>query len=500
MSVPGLRRRTTRTGLVFATATAVAASVVSIGSAHAVVGTPDANRPYVGRLNIGDEANSRACSAVLVDRRWVMTAASCFAKTPGSPVVAGKPELKTTVTIGKNTLAVATLVPRDDRDVVLARLSKPVTDITPVKIAARQPAVAAPVTAAGFGRTKTDWVPGKVHTAAYGVTSVDATALAIAGKGADSICQGDAGGPLVNGQGELVGISTRSWQGGCLGTPDTETRTDAIAARADDLRGWTTEHVTPVPGDMTGDGLPDMVAIDTDGKLRLYPGNGTGGLGKMVEIGTGGWGGAQITHRGDWTGDGLEDLVAVVAGELRVYPNRGDGTLGAPIKMGTLPTSVRIVSAGDMTGDGQPDLLVSYDDKLWRYPGVVGPVPKYKTPVQIGSSGWNVMTLTSPGDATKNGRPDLLARDTRDGKLWLYPGRENGSFGQRTEFGRGYTTSYRPLIAGAADANRDGVADLWATANDGALKFYRGGTGAEGPVDGPSTQIGTNWQTIKFIS
>ncbi|MFI5868473.1 trypsin-like serine protease [Streptomyces sp. NPDC051546] len=165
--------------------------------------------------------------------------------------------------------------------------------------------MAAPAAAAGFGRTKTDWVQGKVHTAAYGVTSVDATA--IAGKGAVSICQGDAGGPLVDGQGELVGISTHSWQGGCLGTPDTETRTDAIAARAGDLRGWTTEHVTPVPGDMTGDGLPDMVAIDTDGKLRLYPGNGIGGLGTMVEIGTGGWVRAQITHRGDWTDDGMEE-------------------------------------------------------------------------------------------------------------------------------------------------------------------------------------------------
>ncbi|MFI5867853.1 S1 family peptidase [Streptomyces sp. NPDC051546] len=218
--------------------TAVATSVVSVGTAYAAVGIPDTKRPYVGQLNIGDEANSRACSAALVDASWVLTAADCFAGKPGEAVPAGKPKLKGTATFGKTVLDVVSIVPRGDRDMVLAKLSKPVTGITPVKLAAAQPPVNAAVTAAGFGRTKTDWVQGKVHAAAFGVASADATTLALTGKGTDSICQGDAGGPLVNAKGELTGISSRSWQGGCLGTPATENRTGAVAARTDDIRDW----------------------------------------------------------------------------------------------------------------------------------------------------------------------------------------------------------------------------------------------------------------------
>ncbi|MFD6225805.1 FG-GAP repeat domain-containing protein [Streptomyces sp. NPDC060232] len=56
--------------------------------------------------------------------------------------------------------------------------------------------------------------------------------------------------------------------------------------------------------------------------------------------------------------------------------------------------------------------------------------------------------------------PDLLARDIRDGVLYLYRGRSDGTFGNRSEYGRNYTTANRPLIAGAADADRNGTADI----------------------------------------
>lgn len=262
----------------------------------------------------------------------------------------------------------------------------------------------------------------------------------------------------------------------------------------------------PVPGDMTGDGHPDLVAVDDAGRLRLYPGSGTGTVAyPYTLIGTGGWTGSAVTHRGDWTGDGKEDVVARVGGELRVYPNRGDGTLATPVKIGEgFPTTAKVVGVGDVTHDGHPDLAVSYDDKLWLYPGVTGPVPALGAPVLIGSSGWNVMTLTAPGDADQDGRTDLLARDTRNGDLWLYRGDDDGGFGDRTLYGYGYGTTNRPLLAGAADADGNGVADLWATTGDGTgtLLFYAGGTDTlGGPVDGPHTTIGaSSWNTIRSIS
>ncbi|MFJ3773046.1 FG-GAP-like repeat-containing protein [Streptomyces sp. NPDC090075] len=262
----------------------------------------------------------------------------------------------------------------------------------------------------------------------------------------------------------------------------------------------------PVAGDLTGDGRPDLVAVDTDGKLRLYGGLGTGAVtGGHTVIGNGGWRTASVTHRGDFTGDGREDVVARVGTELRVYPNKGDGSLGSPTVIGTgLPSDARVVGAGDVTGDGHPDLLAAYDDKLWLYAADPEALPTVLPPVRLGASGWDAMTLTAPGDADGDGRPDLLARDTGDSRLWLYRGMPDGTFDARTEYGHSYGTGNRPLLAGAADADGNGVADLWTTTDSGTgtLMFYAGATDAAGnPVDGARTTVGlSGWNSIVLIS
>ncbi|MFG2590341.1 VCBS repeat-containing protein [Streptomyces sp. NPDC048438] len=164
-------------------------------------------------------------------------------------------------------------------------------------------------------------------------------------------------------------------------------------------------------------------------------------------------------------------------------------------------STARIVGIGDTTLDGSPDLLATYNDKLYRYAGASGPAPSVSAPLLIGTGGWNVMTLTAPGDPNRDGRVDLLARDTRDGILYSYFGQSNGTFSDLSEFGHGYTVTTRPLIAGGADADRNGVADMWATAGDGSLKFYKGGADIHGPIDGTSIEVGTGgWGAIKSIS
>ncbi|MGX8906462.1 FG-GAP-like repeat-containing protein [Streptomyces netropsis] len=262
---------------------------------------------------------------------------------------------------------------------------------------------------------------------------------------------------------------------------------------------------TPVPGDMNGDGKPDLVAVDDAGKLRLYRGQGDGGItGSPTTIGGSGWTGASVTHRGDFTGDGTEDVVARVGGEVRVYPNRGDGSLADPVRLAGVPTGAQVVSVGDLTGDAYPDLVASYDDKLWLYAGVPAAKPAVRPARQIGSGGWSPMTLTAMGDADHDGLPDLLARDTRDGRLWLYRGRPDGSFDHRTDYGHGYGPANRPLLAGAADADGNGTADLWTTTDEGTgtLMFYAGETNPAGhPVDGDRTTVGlSGWKSIRSIS
>ncbi|MFD3781457.1 FG-GAP repeat domain-containing protein [Streptomyces sp. NPDC058612] len=141
---------------------------------------------------------------------------------------------------------------------------------------------------------------------------------------------------------------------------------------------------------------------------------------------------------------------------------------------------------------------------MWLYAGDPDANPGVKSGVQIGLRGWAPMSLSAAGDADRDGRVDLFARDADDEKLWLYRGHGDGTFGERTEYGRGYGTGNRPLLTGAGDADGNGIADVWATTNDGTgtLLFYAGKTnGAGDPVDGTRITVGPNgWNTIRAIS
>lgn len=260
-----------------------------------------------------------------------------------------------------------------------------------------------------------------------------------------------------------------------------------------------------VPGDMTGDGRPDLVAIDTAGQLRLYEGQGNGTV-KWPHgiIGTGGWSGATISHRGDFTGDGTEDVLARVGDSLWVYPNRGYGRLSGRIAVGGTGWSTvsQVVSVGDITGDGYPDVVAIRSSQLYLYEGDPARKPALSGPRLIGTGGWAPMTLAAPGDTDHDGRPDLLVRDTSTGVLYLYHGRTDGTFGDRTIYGtRGWTLSSRPLLT-AGDADGNGITDMWTTAGDGTLHFYAGGTNSSGdPSDGTRTQVGdSGWNSITRIA
>ncbi|MFZ3499642.1 FG-GAP-like repeat-containing protein [Streptomyces sp. 5.8] len=250
------------------------------------------------------------------------------------------------------------------------------------------------------------------------------------------------------------------------------------------------------PGDLSGDALPDLLGVK-DGTLRLYPGDGKGGVGAPAVIGQVGWSGASVTHRGDWTDDGQEDIVARVGSELRLFRNHGGGTIVGHFKLATgVPDDTRIIGTGDISGDGYPDLVAVSGDKLYRYDGVRGTAPSVKAAVEIGTGGWKDMMTASPGDSDRDGRPDLLARDEGDGMLWLYRGSGTGTFpfAARVEYGHGYSKAARPLIASGGDANLDGKADMWATTGDGALLFYSGTT--QGTTDGARAEVApSGWAT-----
>ncbi|MBW8739145.1 MAG: trypsin-like serine protease [Streptomyces turgidiscabies] len=286
-------------------------AVVTAGSAAAVTGpaVPAASTTYAyaAQVIVGD--HDRGCSGVLVDREWLLTAASCFVANPaaGLTVPAGKPALKTTATIGRADLAgtggavreIVELVPRTDRDVVLARLNRPVTNVTPVALATAAPTAGEELTLAGFGRTASEWAPFSLHTGAFSVDASTATNATVTGKNAAVACQGDTGGPLVrtvNGTAQLAALSSQSYQGGCLGIVATETRTGGIVSRVDDLASWVNSKTGAVRvTDFNCDGVEDIAVSDPRATVGTVAAAGV-----VRVVYGGGKGTAEINQNLDW--------------------------------------------------------------------------------------------------------------------------------------------------------------------------------------------------------
>ncbi|MDT9690506.1 FG-GAP-like repeat-containing protein [Streptomyces sp. P9(2023)] len=198
--------------------------------------------------------------------------------------------------------------------------------------------------------------------------------------------------------------------------------------------GWNGFDALTRHGDFSRDGREDVIAREAStGKLWLYPGTGTGGLGTRKLIGSGGWNGmAKVTAFGDLSGDGRADLLAVEksTGKLWMYPGTASGGLGARKLLGNggWNSMNALVGAGDMNEDGRPDLVAreASTGKLWFYPGRAGTIGSR---VLIGSGGWNGMqNILGVGDFNADGHFDLAAVDTLDG-LVLYPGRGTGGLG-----------------------------------------------------------------------
>ena len=244
--------------------------------------------------------------------------------------------------------------------------------------------------------------------------------------------------------------------------------------------------------DLDGDGHPDVLAPHPSGTLYLYPGNGAGGWGIRRVIGSG-WGGFdQVLLAGDWDGDGHGDVVARRTSDGRLFEYAGDGT-GRLLPGRQIGTGwggfTQVVAPGDWDGDHHADLLAlrRSDMTLWLYPG--DGRGGFRPERRIGT-GWQVRTTLTPvGDFDGDGRADLVARDGRDGRLWLYSGNGWGGFRSYRAIGSGWN-GFTALL-GPGDWDGDHHHDMLARTASGYLVLYRG-NGSGGFV-APYPGVGGGW-------
>ncbi|MFI5868100.1 FG-GAP-like repeat-containing protein [Streptomyces sp. NPDC051546] len=505
------------TGLLAVTAVAsVTMTPVSPAIAVTGPGVTAGQHPYAVQIGLGDEVNSRGCTGVLVDRSWVLTAASCFAATPGSTVPAGKPALAATATLSDGrVLGITEIAPRDDRDAALVRLAAPADGITTAKIAASAPAANTDVTAVGFGRTKTEWVTDQLHTGQFTVNATTAATLSVTGKGTDAICKGDTGGPLLNAAGAVSALASRSWQGGCLGAPSTETRTGAIAARVDGLGAWFGQVTVPRRGavneaggnervrwaDFDGDGKPDYLTVADSGAVSVWlnrGGNPAGSFGwqPLGAVATGLTNDRNRVRFADFDGDAKADYFLInTDGSVDVYLNQGGDTRGGWKHIGKValgvtndPTKVRFA---DWDGDGRSDYLVfdntggvtAHLNRGGDIPGGQG----WPSPGKITTGSSSDRSRVRFADSDGDGKADYFLIKP-DGKVDLYLNRggdvvPNTGWSVIGQIATGLTTD--PTKVQFVDFNNDTHADymLAGTGGSATVFAWNGGDKGNGWID-----------------
>ncbi|SEE46064.1 Repeat domain-containing protein [Streptomyces sp. 2131.1] len=163
-------------------------------------------------------------------------------------------------------------------------------------------------------------------------------------------------------------------------------------------RGWDAYDNLTAPGDLSGDGKADLLARDAKGDLYLYEGNGLGtAFAPRAKVGYGYDTYTKIVGGGDLSGDGIADVVAV-AKDGTLYLYEGTGTASVPLKarkvIGTgFDIYNKFAAPGDLNGDGKADLIgVNGYGDLYRYTstGTGSISPR----VQIGDN-WNIYKAIS---------------------------------------------------------------------------------------------------------
>lgn len=234
----------------------VAAGMVASAAAHASDGSPFQSRivggsvatqsyPWMASLQVGGR---HGCGGSLIAPQWVVTAAHCVSS--GLSVRIGS----NNSTSGGQVIPVARAIRHPGyggvsggNDIALLQLSRAVTGIAPVRIAAASPATNASVRLLGWGQTS-PYPGGPASTVLKQldtrVISPSSCAnyrtgdLCIYGTISQTACYGDSGGPALAG-GQLVGATSRAGGNSSTCGPSHVIYTNVVY-----FRNWIRQYVT----------------------------------------------------------------------------------------------------------------------------------------------------------------------------------------------------------------------------------------------------------------
>jgi len=177
-------------------------------------------------------------------------------------------------------------------------------------------------------------------------------------------------------------------------------------------------------GDVNGDGVPDLALILAgSGVLEISLGDGAGRFGAPIALGAG-WGAFdEIAPMGDVSGDGIPDLLVrdSRSGRARTLLGAAGGPTGAFTEWLALATQWTSPMGAVGWGRREGATLLALDASTGA---LVRPVPAAAAattaPATLSFSAPGVRTAAVVGDVDHNGFADVMTWD-EDGRLLLYP-------------------------------------------------------------------------------
>lgn len=268
--------------------------------------TPAEFPTVVGLLSGG---NNWFCTGVLVDKAWVMTAASCFENTSTAQVRLDDGTLGDS---GGKTVAVTEIRKHPEfdinsatwnHDIAMLALATPVTDRTPSVIRRDPVALATQVTQVGYGvRDNNNNGGGQLRS--LSTTTLDcgqandggitnANLLCFDASDGTGSCYGDGGAPSLVGPNKAVaGLGSGGTGSSCTRGLDVYTAISAEVAFIDSVLPQATTpptDPTPPPADPTNPDAPgdpvDADDDDTDRPPQIRGCSTGGGAGGLVALG-----------------------------------------------------------------------------------------------------------------------------------------------------------------------------------------------------------------------